>query len=74
MGPYLTRRAHVMDRIVRDELGDGLVDVVLRLRDSGLSTREVAVQLHEVTGFRVTHETVRGWELEWRAYLAGDAA
>lgn len=69
MDPHLTPTALLMDRLLRDEVGEGLIDAVLRLRDAGESTRSVALWLHRSTGWRVTHESVRMWEQEWRDQL-----
>lgn len=63
--PHMTGRALLMDAVCRDALAEGIVDLVLRLYEAGESWRKIALRLHDVTGMRVTHETVRGWALEW---------
>lgn len=64
--PHFTPTALLMDRMVREAGGAGLVDVVLRLQDEGLTWREIALRLCDETGIRVSHETVRSWGIEWR--------
>ena len=63
--PHLTDRATVIDAMSRQITGEGVVDRVLRLADEGKSWRLIALDLYDLTGVRVTHETVRGWAIEW---------
>lgn len=72
--PHITPHALLMDRVLRDELGEGVIDVVIRLADAGKTYREIGLFLHDASGLRVSHETVRGWEKEWRHQRAGAAA
>ena len=66
----LSPSALVMDMRLRDSHGEGLMDVVLGLRDSGKTYREIAEHLEAETGFRISHESVRQWERAWREEVA----
>lgn len=58
---HLTPTAQLMDA----HLSGDLVDTVLRLKGELRSWRLVARSLSDLTGIRVSHETVRGWAIEW---------
>lgn len=72
--PRMTPTALMLDTLLQREVGDGLVETVTKLRDAGLSWRQVAVKVEDYTGHRVTYETVRDWSEEWRAYAETGAA
>ena len=66
----MTATALLIDTRLRDTHGEGLVDVVLGLRDAGRTYREVAEHLEREAGWRVSHEAVRTWERAWREEVA----
>jgi hypothetical protein len=65
-----------MEHRLHASKGIGVVTVALDLADQGKSYREIALQLSDVTGVRITHETARSWVLEWQHSLGvgGEAA
>lgn len=68
-----TPTALLMDARLRAEEGDGIVEAVGRLKASGKSYREIAWWLEDTTEVRVSHETVRSWDVEWQRDLARDS-
>lgn len=54
-------KALLFDKLLRDELGDGLLQVLERLTAAGMSTRQIAARLHKWTGQPIAHRTVHTW-------------
>ncbi len=77
---HLTPTAQLMDIRLRAGGVDGVVDTIRRLNVELDSWRLVARELHGLAGVRVSHETVRGWAIEWglveseTAGVGGEAA
>lgn len=63
---YSTPTALVLDAHLRGRGEAGLIEVVSRLRDEGLSWREVAARIEQQTGHEVSHESLRQWSQRWQ--------
>lgn len=70
----LTDRTRLLDRILRAELGDGLDEVVARLRHSGMGVRDIAQRLSAYTGVQVSYRSVARWLAEDRIERVRGAA
>ena len=56
-----TDRTLLLDRILRAELGDGLEEVISRLRGNGLGVRDIAAKLTAYTDVQVSYRSVARW-------------
>lgn len=63
--PTLTPKAQVLSLTLRTEKGTDLVEHVSALVHAGKSWREIAFDLSDVAGVRISHESVRSWWQEW---------
>lgn len=74
MAAHMSTVAKAM-AVLLTERGEGdLVAAVLEREDTGQSWREIAFWLFDVTGIRVSHESVRSWAKEWRHQTSAGAA
>jgi predicted DNA-binding transcriptional regulator len=56
-----TTKAQLLDLLLREKIGDGLLGYIATMRDHGRPYREIAQHITEITGHPVTHESVRVW-------------
>jgi len=56
-----TTKAQLVDHRVRDVTGESLDQLLTRLREQGVSLRNIAERLHRLTGVTMSHQTVRNW-------------
>ncbi len=58
-----TPKALLVDRILADRTGDGLHPTLVRLRRAGKTWPEIADVVSDLTGVRLSKESVRTWAL-----------
>jgi hypothetical protein len=59
--------AHLRDAVevlVEERTGQTLIKFLMGRRTAGVTLRDIAVELGDITGLRISHETVRTWLLE----------
>jgi hypothetical protein len=55
-----TPKAQLLDVLLRDEYG-GLVAFLENRRAAGKSWRQITLDIRDITGVDVTHESLRAW-------------
>lgn len=62
---YLTPKARILDLLLQERTGTGIVDTIRNLREEGHSLRQVAVRVSDLAGERISYESVLAWSTEW---------
>lgn len=66
----LSPTATAVDLLLKNAGHDGVVDLTNSLRSEGLAFRAIAHRITDLTGMRVTHESIRVWMQDWDREVA----